>query len=565
MQRPPDFRASHEGFFSPYRYGDRKWEDYLLDTQTFIYDAGREQVEAVERVGRQAMEQRDRQMVLLQDFIADAEGAWDRVSSQLDALTDELVTGFSALSYQLRYHGELLQQIVDRMGHIAKNIANPLATQANELLRSGQHLMQRGLYGEAYNDFIAAESKRSVDPMLHLCLTQLHYKVRDEGVPFDLAAAERHANLAIRYATSLRDDLKEDGSAVVDLVYRTAAHLALVKGGDLSKSEGPKAGAVELHRADGFLRQIDKPSPSSQFLHAQVLALLEQPNESLAKIRVLADFTRSWIPRALLEPNLETIADRVRALGADLRTTPGVHSRNVYGVISACREIIALCTAITASNVPNTAFTEALAFVFQNSNVEELSSAAAELSVRSGEIERDFEAGAIDAVSAASTLQGVLDSAKKRTLALLTTAVDELDAERKQATKMAELHAGRAKSMLADEHRRIDIGIIWFSLFLGGAVGCLVGSLLSRAGILNGYVEFRGASILGAAVGATVLMILALALHARITHRIHRHNRTAIPAQEDSAMRAREQASLITRRVDDLKRIRDALGSVRSS
>lgn len=407
MERPSGFRTSHEGLLTPYRYGDRKWEDYLLDTQTHIYDAAQAQVAAIEGVGRQAAEQASEQAQLLQDFIARAGGAWERVSTQLDTLTDQLASEFSALSYQTKYNGELLEKIVGQLGLIAKSINNPLATQANELVRSGEHLLERGLYKEAYDDLKGAEGKRPVNPMLHLHLAQLHYHVRDEGVPFDVSAAERHVNLAIRYATSLRGDLGEDGAAVVDLVYRTAAHLALVKGGDLSKSSGPAAGEAELRRADGFLLQIDQPSPSSQFLHAQVLALLGRSYESCQKVRVLADSIRSWIPRALSEPNLSSIADRVIALSEDLKANPGAYSRLVYEEVSAARELARKCSSIAS----------------------EFSSPSADLTIQFKEIEHDFESGALDAISASSALTRALASAKGKTVLLIDNSIGELEAK----------------------------------------------------------------------------------------------------------------------------------------
>ena len=94
MERPSEFRSSHKGPLTPYRYGDRKWEDYLLDTQTFIHDGAQIQVRAVESLGRQMAEQESNQAIQLQGFIAEAGVAWDRVSCQLDTLTDQLATGF---------------------------------------------------------------------------------------------------------------------------------------------------------------------------------------------------------------------------------------------------------------------------------------------------------------------------------------------------------------------------------------------------------------------------------------------------------------------------------------
>ncbi len=537
MQRPGGFRASHGGFLLPYRYGDRKWEDYLLDTQTLIHDGAREQTEVQERIGQQAFEQRDKQMSLLQEFIVDAEDAWDRVNGQLDTLTDQMVTGFSAVSYQLKFHSLLLQKIVDRLDDIAENIANPLATQANELVRSGQHLMERGLYREAFDDFTEAQAKRSVNPMLHLYLTQLHYHVLDEGVPFDLSAAERHVSLAMRYATSLRDDLEEDGAAVVDLVYRTAAHLALVKGGDLSQSAGPEAGATELRRGDGYLRAIDQPSSSSQFLHAQLLALLDRPDEACAKVMDLADFTRSWIPRALLEPNLASIADRVRALSEELRANPGVHSRKVYQAIAAGRAFAARCSAVAREfNSPSTA-----------------------LSVQITEISDDFEAGAIDAIVAEYALDSALGSAKSSTVALIQGSIDFLDADRKREVSEAENHARRAQwtwnfegmlAAISHMNFRQDARLIVGGCVAGWILGAMSCPALAFVGLGGCIPQFLYFAIAGP-VGAVLLKINEYSGRT-ITE-------SAAAAERALELSARERVQLLERKVADVKGMRAAL------
>lgn len=390
MERPSGFRASHKVLFIPHRFGEEKWEDYILDTQTYIYDGAQSQVEAIDRASRKASEQSREQAQLLQDFIAHAAGAWERVSGQLDVLTEELVFGFSCLEHWTKYNAARLDQILGQLDSIAEMVKNPLATQENELVRRGEHLLARGLYKEAYDELKAAEAKRSVNPMLHLHLAQLHYRFKEEGVPFDLVAAEKHVNLAIRYTTSLRGDLGERGYVIADLVFSTAASLARIRGSDLCKLAGQDAGNAELCRADEFLLRIDQPSPSSQFLHAEMLALLGRPEESYDKVRELADFTRSWIPRALSAPDLSSIADRIGKLRKDLKTKPGIHSQGAYTAMSASREFALKSEAIAREfNLPSRELTEEI-----------------------NEIEHNFEFGAIDAACAVSDIERACESLK---------------------------------------------------------------------------------------------------------------------------------------------------------
>jgi len=490
MERPSSFRTSHTGFFTPYRYGEKKYEDYILDTQTHIYEGARAQVAAIESLGHRA----DEQAQQLQGFIARAGDAWERVSGQMDDLTDQLASGFSTLSHQIKYNGVLLEKVVGQLGLIARSINNPLATQANELVRSGKHLMERGLYREAFEDLRSAEGKRPVNPLMHLFLAQLHYCVKDDGVPFDLSAAERHVNLAIRYATSLRGDLGEDGAADVDLVYGTAAHLALVKGGDLCKLAGHEAGNSELRRADELLFRIDQPSPSSQFLHAQVLALLGRLDESNTKIRALADFTRSWIPRALSEPNLCSVAGRVAGLIEDLKANPGAHSQSAYSAMSAGREFSTNSEKI------------AVEFLVPNR----------ELTKKINEIEHRFEAGTIDAAAAVSEVQKACEPLKNK----ITAWIELTQADRARIDREVKVIEEKIKTT------RDEIASCWIvaGLAMAGegaifliAQGCAgaSNSAMHSGGfgdILKGLFGSLGAIIFGLAfyVGMIVVPIVVL-------------------------------------------------------
>ncbi len=542
MQRPSDFRKGHQGLLSSHRYGAGKWEDYILDTQAHIYDGAQAQVKAVESLGRQVAEQQGRQAELLQDFIAQSGDAWDRVSDQLDSMTDHLATGFSTLSHQIAYNGVLLGQIVDQLGIIAQALHNPLATQGNERVNSGRHLMERGLYKEAFDDFTEAEKLRPVNPLLHVFIAQLHYQVREEGVPYDLSAAERHVNLAIRYATSLRADLGEKADAVIDLVYRTAAHVALVKGSDLSLTMGTEAGINELRRGHKFLCQISRPSPSSRFLNAQTLALMGRPEDSIGILRLLADFTRSWIPRALAEPNLAAVADRVRGLSEELKMNPGTRSQVVYPVIAASRDFTVHCTSVA----------------------KEFSTPALELSDQINGIEHDFEAGAVNAVSAADALEAALDSAKGRTLGLIRASIDALHANQEQELGNARVHASKATNTwkltgLLGASIDAIFDTIKFednqgTIVIGYILGWILGAMSCKS-VVQGWSN----QLIYFVFSGPIIAILILMLKNIAEYGSNKISRSDAAAEESRAMGAREQADKLQKRIDDLERMCDAL------
>ncbi|MHB8091197.1 MAG: hypothetical protein ACYDH8_06320 [Syntrophales bacterium] len=384
MDRPSSLRTTSTGLLSPYKWGKHKWEDYLLDTQTVIYQGAREQVEATNRLAEQ---QASHQQALLDTFIQgalDANVAWDRISSQLDDLTDQVAFGFTTLSHQLNRQTALLQSVLKELDRIATALENPLAIQANELVRSGEHLLARQLYAEAYADLTAAVAKRSVNPILHLRLAQLHYHVRDTDVPFDYERADFHIQLSIRYATRLHADLRADGDYVVDLAYRTAAHISLVRSGDLATSGSNDASRCELAKASSLLQSIPNPSPTSRFLYAQVMALLGEHEEAIVCIRSLADFRRTWIARALAEPNLGSVADPIAALQGSLVTTPGPYSQRAFDSIACARSYAARLSEMPIELCTSTAQTILSA----------ADSAAAE-----------FEAGVIDASTVIATIR----------------------------------------------------------------------------------------------------------------------------------------------------------------
>jgi hypothetical protein len=345
IQPPSSHRTAPKGVLLPYRHGEHKWEDYLLDTQAILY-AG------VQRQDRSA-EIQERSAAHL-EFIASAMDSWgsdqaelrseitsfaeqtsehlDAISHKLDSLTEEVVWGFSTITQRLDYHARLLEAIGLDLKRIASILETPLATQSNELVRSGQLYFRRGLYAEALSDFTDALATRAVDPLLHLHLGQLHYSVRAEGAPFDLDVAEEHLRLSLRYAKALEHDLS-NGSAVVDLAARTGAHLWLVRSGDsLVGGDAIEAGAF-LRKGVSVLQRVEAPSSDTIFLASQIEALLGNAVRAMRLITHLADAERAWILRALIEPNLGSVAMSVATIPTALRSTPGPQSIRTYAML----------------------------------------------------------------------------------------------------------------------------------------------------------------------------------------------------------------------------------------
>lgn len=349
MDSPSNLRTTTRGFLLPYRFGAHKWEDYLLDTQTLIYAGAKGQIDATTRLRLVAEQGNAVQAELLSSFQAYADRAgvaWDRISGQLDTISDTLASGFTSLNDTLRFHGELLKSIAGQLDRVVFALEKRLDTEAKELFENASSLMGRQLYPEALADFKAAEAKRPVNPILHLHLAQLHYAVSDPAVPFSFEAAEHHISLAIRYARAMLRDLGPSGSKIDDLIHRTAADIAFRKGGDATHiGDGPKAHA-ELRRALGFLGAIEEPSPSSRFFRARVETLLGNEAAALAEIRSLADFTRAWVARSLLEPDLAAIAADVGHLQELLLKEPGPHTQTVRGAAARAEEFAGKIRAV---------------------------------------------------------------------------------------------------------------------------------------------------------------------------------------------------------------------------
>jgi len=263
-------------------------------------------------------------------------------------------------------------------------------------------------------------------------------------------------------------------------------------------------------------------------------------------VKVLADYIRSWIPRALSEPNLNGIADRIRALGEDLRANPGIHSKGVYEAVSDGREFARQCASIT----------------------NEFCSPSADLTIQINEIEHDFEAGAIDAPSAENALREALTSAKAKTLTLIEVSIFELEVKREKEEKDAASNEFQAKRrrIVEEEIAKFlsacvkalfactdDDEILY--VFLGFFLGWILGAVSCQAVVQGGWNRFLYFIFSGPA-GAVLLPFFR-----RIAeYKSYAINGSDADAHLASAAHARKQAEILRRKIKKLTEIKTALG-----
>lgn len=328
-----------------YCYGVHDWQEYV-GAQSLMY--AREQVTAVHRL-RAAVEvaaaSHDaalaQQTSLLANHLRIAMSSGEtleEIAARIESLTGAALGGFNTLAEGLTRQEGHLARIVDAVHAIAFHLENPSTIAARELFQSGEQLARHGLYIEAIADFRSAAAMRPAHPILQLRLAELHYLANADGVPPEFDEAERHADLAVRYLVVVTSDDPEY-RAITDEVLRGAAQLQFVRASNASRAGADEESRERLQRAQGYLNRIPAPSGDSRLLRACVALHLKLEEASLAELRSLADETRSWIPRALAEPNLAAMAEDVAAFAESLRDEPGPRSRVAYTVLAAADEI----------------------------------------------------------------------------------------------------------------------------------------------------------------------------------------------------------------------------------
>lgn len=311
----------------PYRYGDNKWDDYLLDVQRAIVHSSMAQVAAVHE-------------------------AADQATRHLDGVRADLNWGFTLLHDQLESNLQELRAISERLRRIESILAAPQLTRAREAFSIGLQHLRQGLLVKALERFAEAETINDVDFLLQLNFGKLllYGRNEDENV-VNLDSAESHLTLARRYAAAARVDL---GTSVESHIAESSYHLAVTAylRSSIAASEGDlSSGTEHLQTALRWLQQIATPTPQHLYLLAQCWSLLGHSDDANQILLQLADADRSYPLLAQQNPDFAAIWEHIPGILAAARQNPGPATQQAFSRRQAVLAEVALARECDVDNI----------------------------------------------------------------------------------------------------------------------------------------------------------------------------------------------------------------------
>jgi hypothetical protein len=284
----------------PYFYGDRRWDNYLLEIDETLKTGNilqRGQVElqaSALAVAHEHIEELGRQTASLVHM-------QDTLQSGFDELRAEFQWGFSLLVDRMERQISLVARVAAKLDEIHHTLQSPLMTQARELFQVGQDRLSKGLLDKALEAFLQSEQKNEVDFLLQLQTGKLYLYGRDEDDDvINLPEAERHLLLAARYADAEKNTILDWNEHCAQAYFHAAvsAYLLGEAERDGGRSEGMRAC---LERALGYSAKAIYLWPQfieSVYLRAKCQALLGQSREMRRELEILSDRDRRYFAKA---------------------------------------------------------------------------------------------------------------------------------------------------------------------------------------------------------------------------------------------------------------------------
>jgi tetratricopeptide (TPR) repeat protein len=354
-----DSSYAHEGGFriGRYRYGDRKWEDYLIDNRRASEESARythdtirnvagevsegvsgsfEKLHAriVSDVGRAMQDQGVAFSTDLGDLVQRQSEAMERQNERLmesvgdlgaglarglDGLATALGMGFELLGSKLDQQMELNRRIASHLDEIHRTLLSPSDTQAREFHRKGESHVKHGLYSEAMDILNRSEKIETVNPPLHV-LKGLIYFAQPEFL--DLTAAKHEFEAAIRYVEAIKTDLSHElWWRVRDQGYLGLAKIAFAQSGDAALA-GDVASASALLKDVIRLASKSPCSFETRYLRAVACSVDGQTNEAIKIIEDLADEIPRFLVDALSDPHFASLREQLAEIPQRLHSNP---------------------------------------------------------------------------------------------------------------------------------------------------------------------------------------------------------------------------------------------------
>jgi tetratricopeptide (TPR) repeat protein len=318
-----------------YYYGEKKWDDYLLDIQEAQDDAREAAQETAEEMNEELRKQTellDRQVELSAE-----------IRDHLREMKLEIQWGFGLVVDRLDKQTKLVSDIAQTLGEIHQTLKSPLITQATELWQLGEDYFKRGLLDRALEKFLQSEQKNDVFFPLQLRIGTLFLEGRNsECNVINLPEAERHLLIAARYALA-EQKVTENAIEYAGKAYYRAAQAAYLIGADCQRCGNVEGVKECLERALAHLVKAAKYWPAFRgvlFLRAKCYALLENKQEALECIRILSDSDRTFHSAAMEDGDFATIRQNVDGVFRLAIDRPGPNASKARDVIAHARIIL---------------------------------------------------------------------------------------------------------------------------------------------------------------------------------------------------------------------------------
>jgi tetratricopeptide (TPR) repeat protein len=322
----------------PYHYGERRWDNYLLDLhESLDANAGTSQqiLQAQEHAAEIYREQADE----LQQQTIELEAIRD----SLDEIQADLRWGFNVVVDRLDRQIAVFSEAVKALDAIHKTLQSPLMTQAKELFDWGEDRFHKGLYDKALDAFLHSEQKNEVNFLLQLRIGTLFLEGRNRDCNvIDLPSAEKHLALADRYAQAEAKTVPNWREFSGEARYR-AGIAAYLTGEQKQQAGDSDAMRACLERAvEHFQRSFQfRDNNRTIYSQAKCLALLGQKQEALSLFEILSDRNRKYLAEVTHDPDFDSIRNDIELVFKRAVENPGPLARNAKAKLDDVDKLLA--------------------------------------------------------------------------------------------------------------------------------------------------------------------------------------------------------------------------------
>jgi len=317
--------------FRTYYYGPRKWDNYLLDIDEDIRNAG-DSAQALRRESG--------------DLHASVRGGFEGLRAGMDGLQSgienlgaEFQLGFSLLADRMDRQISIMADIARKLDGISAALDTPLDKQARELFRIGVDRLRDGLDDRALEAFLRSEEKNDVDFALQLYIGKIY--LYGKGTR-DLRKATEHLLMAARYAEAKRGRI-DDWNRYAGEAYFHAAVAAYVEGDRALGDGSPNDRGPLLKMALGLLGKARSLWPKFleiAYTEAKCFALLESREGVKECFEFLADRDRRYFLKAAEDRDFDNLRNLVKEVEHETIGKPGPLSQQIVKKLKVAAEAL---------------------------------------------------------------------------------------------------------------------------------------------------------------------------------------------------------------------------------